>query len=71
MQKRHGDFYVDELGSVSTTKTLDAAFNSMLAKAGMIAIPLALLILLFVFGSAVAALVPLLRRSRPSSRRTG
>ncbi len=32
----------------------------MLAKAGMIALPLALLILLFVFGSAVAALVPLL-----------
>jgi RND superfamily putative drug exporter len=32
----------------------------MLAKAGLIAIPLALVILLFVFGSAVAALVPLL-----------
>ena len=32
----------------------------MLAKAGMIAIPLALVILLFVFGSALAALVPLL-----------
>jgi uncharacterized membrane protein YdfJ with MMPL/SSD domain len=60
VQKEHGDFYVDELGSVSTTKATDAAFNSMLAKAGMIAIPLALAILLVVFGSAVAALVPLL-----------
>jgi uncharacterized membrane protein YdfJ with MMPL/SSD domain len=60
VQKRHSDFYVDELGSVSTTKATDAAFNSMLAKAGMIAIPLALVILLVVFGSAVAALVPLL-----------
>jgi RND superfamily putative drug exporter len=60
VQKRHPDFYVDELGSVSTNKATDAAFNSMLAKAGMIAIPLALVILLFVFGSAVAALVPLL-----------
>jgi uncharacterized membrane protein YdfJ with MMPL/SSD domain len=60
VQKQHPDFYVDELGSVSTTKATDAAFNSMLAKAGMIAIPLALVILLFVFGSAVAALVPLL-----------
>jgi uncharacterized membrane protein YdfJ with MMPL/SSD domain len=60
VQKRHGDFYVDELGSVSTTKATDAAFNSMLAKAGMIAIPLALVILLVVFGSVVAALVPLL-----------
>jgi uncharacterized membrane protein YdfJ with MMPL/SSD domain len=60
VQKRHGDFHVDELGSVSTTKATDAAFASMLAKAGMIAIPLALVILLVVFGSAVAALVPLL-----------
>ncbi len=60
VQTRHGDFEVNELGSVSTTKATDAAFNSMLAKAGMIAIPLALLILLFVFGSAVAAIVPLL-----------
>jgi uncharacterized membrane protein YdfJ with MMPL/SSD domain len=60
VQKNHGDFYVDELGSVSTTKATDAAFNSMLAKAGMIAIPLTLVILLFVFGSAVAAAVPLL-----------
>jgi uncharacterized membrane protein YdfJ with MMPL/SSD domain len=60
VQKRHPDFYVDELGSVSTNKATDAAFASMLAKAGMIAIPLALVILLFVFGSAVAALVPLL-----------
>jgi uncharacterized membrane protein YdfJ with MMPL/SSD domain len=60
VQERHPDFYVDELGSVSTDKAVKAAFDSMLAKAGMIAIPLALVILLFVFGSAVAALVPLL-----------
>jgi uncharacterized membrane protein YdfJ with MMPL/SSD domain len=60
VQQRHPDFYVDELGTVSTTKATEAAFNSMLAKAGMIAIPLALVILLLVFGSAVAALVPLL-----------
>jgi uncharacterized membrane protein YdfJ with MMPL/SSD domain len=60
VQKQHSDFYVDELGSVSTTKATDAAFNSMLAKAGMVALPLALVILLFVFGSAVAALIPLL-----------
>jgi RND superfamily putative drug exporter len=60
VQKRHPDFYVDEVGSASTGRTLDEAFASMLAKAGMIAIPLALLILLFVFGSVVAAAVPLL-----------
>jgi uncharacterized membrane protein YdfJ with MMPL/SSD domain len=53
-------FQVSQLGSVTTTKATDAAFAGMLATAGMIAIPLTLLILLLVFGSAVAALVPLL-----------
>ena len=56
----HPGFEVNELGSVTTEKATSAAFDSMLAKAGMIAIPLTLVILLFVFGSAVAALVPLL-----------
>ena len=52
---------IDELGSVSTDEgEPTTAFNSMLAKAGMIALPLTLVILLLVFGSAVAALVPLL-----------
>ncbi len=59
-QKRHPDFYVDEMGSVTTTKATDAAFNSMLAKAGLISIPLTLVILLLVFGSLTAALIPLL-----------
>jgi uncharacterized membrane protein YdfJ with MMPL/SSD domain len=58
--QRHPDFYVDELGSVSTEKAVDGAFKSMLAKAGLISIPLTLLILLLVFGSLTAALIPLL-----------
>jgi uncharacterized membrane protein YdfJ with MMPL/SSD domain len=60
VQKRHPDFYVDELGSVSTEKASSAAFNSMLAKAGLLSIPLTLVILLLVFGSLTAALIPLL-----------
>jgi uncharacterized membrane protein YdfJ with MMPL/SSD domain len=60
VQKRHPDFYVDELGSVSTEKATNAAFNSMLAKAGLLSIPLTLIILLFVFGSLTAALIPLM-----------
>jgi RND superfamily putative drug exporter len=56
----HPGFYIDELGNVSTGKTLDEAFGKMLAKISMIALPLTLLILLFVFGSAVAAVAPLL-----------
>ena len=59
-EKRHPGFSVEELGSVTTERDVDAAFNSMLAKAGMIAIPLTLVILLLVFGSAVAAAIPLL-----------
>jgi uncharacterized membrane protein YdfJ with MMPL/SSD domain len=59
-QARHPGFYIEELGSVSSEKELNAAFDSMIAKVGLIALPLALVILLFVFGSAVAALVPLL-----------
>jgi uncharacterized membrane protein YdfJ with MMPL/SSD domain len=57
--KANPDFYVDELGSVSTERELDLVFGNMLKSAGMIAIPIALVILLFVFGSAVAALAPL------------
>ncbi len=60
IESRHEGFYVAELGSVTTEKDSSAAIDGMLAKAGMIALPLALLILLFVFGSAVAAVVPLL-----------
>ncbi|MBA3476178.1 MAG: MMPL family transporter, partial [Actinobacteria bacterium] len=57
---RHPSLEIVELGSSSTGKATDEAFGSMLAKAGMIALPLTLVILLFVFGSAVAALIPLL-----------
>jgi uncharacterized membrane protein YdfJ with MMPL/SSD domain len=60
VQGRHPGFYIDELGSVSTNRATDKAFGEMLAKVSMIAIPLTLVILLFVFGSAVAALAPLL-----------
>jgi uncharacterized membrane protein YdfJ with MMPL/SSD domain len=60
VQSRHPGFSIDESGSASTGKATDAAFNSMLAKAGMISIPLTLVILLLVFGSVVAAAIPLL-----------
>ena len=56
----HSGIEVSHIGSVTTTKATDAAFAGMLKTAGMVAIPLTLIILLLVFGSAVAALVPLL-----------
>ncbi len=60
VQKANPDFYVGEAGSASTGKALDAMFNSQLARAGMISIPITLVILLLVFGSVVGATVPLL-----------
>jgi uncharacterized membrane protein YdfJ with MMPL/SSD domain len=57
--KAHPRFYVGEAGAVSSTKALNAEFNSQLGKAGMRSLPLTLLILALVFGSLVAGLVPL------------
>jgi uncharacterized membrane protein YdfJ with MMPL/SSD domain len=57
---RHPAFTIDESGTASTGKATDEAFGSMLATAGMISIPLTLVILLLVFGSVVAAAIPLL-----------
>ena len=56
----HPALDIEELGSASTGKAVDEAFNSMLKTAGMVALPLTLVILLLVFGSAVAALIPVL-----------
>jgi RND superfamily putative drug exporter len=57
---RHSGFYVGEAGSASTGKALDKMFGSQLARAGMISIPITLIILLLVFGSLVGAVIPLL-----------
>jgi uncharacterized membrane protein YdfJ with MMPL/SSD domain len=57
---RHKDLYVGEAGSISSGKALNKMFNEQLAKAGERSVPLTLLILLLVFGAAVAAGVPLL-----------
>jgi uncharacterized membrane protein YdfJ with MMPL/SSD domain len=60
VQRENPDFVVVEAGSSSTGKALDAMFGSQLARAGLISIPLTLVILLLVFGSVVGATVPLL-----------
>src|SRR5262245_6880858 len=60
VQKANPDYYVGEAGSASTGKALDDMFNSQLARAGLLSIPLTLGILLIVFGSLVGASVPLL-----------
>ena len=60
VQKANPGYYVGEAGSASTGKALDDMFNSQLARAGLLSIPLTLGILLIVFGSLVGASVPLL-----------
>jgi RND superfamily putative drug exporter len=57
---RHPGFYVGEAGSISSGKALDAMFSKQLKNAGTRSVPLTLIILLLVFGSLVAAFVPLL-----------
>ena len=59
VQKANPDFYVAEAG-LSTGKALDAVINGGIAKVGLIALVLTLVILLLVLGSAVSSLVPVL-----------
>ena len=58
--KRHPSLYIGEAGSASSNKALNAMFNKQLAQVGIRSIPLTLAILVLVFGSIVAAGVPLL-----------
>jgi uncharacterized membrane protein YdfJ with MMPL/SSD domain len=60
VESRHSGFSIEESGSASTGKATDDAFGKMLETAGLVSIPLTLVILLLVFGSVVAAAVSLL-----------
>jgi len=60
VQEANPGFYVGQAGTASTGKALDALFESQLARAGLLSIPLTLGILLLVFGSLVGASIPLL-----------
>jgi uncharacterized membrane protein YdfJ with MMPL/SSD domain len=60
VQEQNPGFYVGEAGSASTGKALNELFDSQLARAGLLSIPLTLGILLLVFGSLVGASIPLL-----------
>ena len=60
VEARHPGFLIDETGSVSTGTAVDSAIQGGLKKAGLVSIPLTIIILLIVLGSLVAALIPLL-----------
>jgi uncharacterized membrane protein YdfJ with MMPL/SSD domain len=58
--KQHPDLYIGEAGSISSGKAIDEMFAKQLKSTGMLSLPLTLLILILVFGTLVAAFVPLL-----------
>ena len=60
IQKANPGYFVGEFGDASTDKQIEGAFLDDLAKAGMLSLPLTLIILVVVFGSLVAAGIPLL-----------
>ena len=58
MQARHPGFYIESAG-VSTDKAIDKEIMGGLAKAGLISIPLTIIVLMIVLGALVGALIPL------------
>jgi uncharacterized membrane protein YdfJ with MMPL/SSD domain len=58
--QRHPQQFVGEFGSASAEKALSAAFGDDFKQAGLLSIPITLLILVLTFGALVAAGVPLL-----------
>ncbi|MDX6690295.1 MAG: hypothetical protein QOG15_1752 [Solirubrobacteraceae bacterium] len=59
-QKAHPELRVEQSGSGSTQKEVEALFGSDLSKAGTTSLPITLLVLLIAFGALVAAGIPLL-----------
>ncbi len=59
-QATHPGFYVGEMGEASASKAVNDQYGKDLAKAGMLSLPITLLILLITFGALVAAGIPLL-----------
>ncbi|MGZ4396619.1 MAG: MMPL family transporter, partial [Gaiellaceae bacterium] len=59
-QQANPGFSIRETGGASAGKAINAMFNRQLAQAGELSLPLTLIILLVVFGAAVAAGIPLL-----------
>ena len=60
VQKAHPQLTIAEFGDGSSAREVDNQFTKDLAKAGLLSIPLTLIILLVTFGALVAAGIPLL-----------
>jgi len=58
-QKRHPDLAVEEFGDASANKAVDETIADDLTSAGMLSLPITLILLTIAFGTLVAAGVPL------------
>jgi uncharacterized membrane protein YdfJ with MMPL/SSD domain len=58
-QKRHPELAVEQIGDASANKAINEVFGEDLEKAGMLSLPVTLILLVIAFGTLVAASVPL------------
>ena len=59
-QRSHPGFVIGEFGDASAAKGVQSAYGEDLTKAGMLSLPITLIILVLAFGTLVAAGIPLL-----------
>jgi RND superfamily putative drug exporter len=60
VQKAHPQLFIGEFGDASAQKGAETAYGEDLAKAGLLSLPITLIILVIAFGALVAAGIPLL-----------
>jgi uncharacterized membrane protein YdfJ with MMPL/SSD domain len=60
VQKAHPQLFIGEFGDASIDREIEGAFGDDLKKAGILSLPVTLIILALVFGALVAAGIPLL-----------
>ena len=59
-QQAHPALYIGEFGEASAVAAIDTAFEEDLSKAGLLSLPITLVILVIAFGALLAAGIPLL-----------
>jgi uncharacterized membrane protein YdfJ with MMPL/SSD domain len=60
LQRAHPEFFIGEFGDASAQDAVETAFADDLGKAGLLSLPITLVILVIAFGALVAAGIPLL-----------
>ncbi len=60
VQQAHPQLFIGEFGDASSVKAVETAYGDDLAKAGLLSLPITLIILVLAFGALVAAGIPLL-----------